>query len=380
MPTSISKDNILQVIADEAMGFSFGKPDRPSEKSLACILPIIRKSSQKRQYITMPETEKVIVTDSGSISKLNLKNTGKDNVFIRSGTIFEGKGTQSRALTRSAVLFPGDEVGLDVRCVHASHGIRSGSEFKYGGVTPTSVESANYASGFTPRNQTAMWASVASTTRTMNRMYKSESPLGHGARRPSGSLGRRVMPSRSAGLRSLIPQDEPTHMLSDSPIEEFAEPVRGSFFSSAFSGDDNLKSNFDQFAKNFEGILSKARLHDDQVGLSLITDSGCQTIEAFDLPLSWEALHKDAVKRMGTELLRGPDTANVFKYKPENAVNAVKKVLGLPFKSNLIYEHKPSNGEPHVTIFGLTAADFVGEVVELDDRVIHLLLLKTVAA
>jgi hypothetical protein len=80
---------------------------------------------------------------------------------------------------------------------------------------------------------------------------------------------------------------------------------------------------------------------------------------------------------LGTELLRGPDNANVFEYRPENAINAVRAVLALPFKSNLIYEHKPSNGEPPVSIFGLTAKRFVGEVVELDGRVIHLVVLES---
>ena len=148
----------------------------------------------------------------------------------------------------------------------------------------------------------------------------------------------------------------------------------------AFTGSDNLKQNFDDFAKNFDGILSKARLHDNQTGLALITESGCKTVELFDVPASWEALHKDAVKRMGTELLRGPDNTSVFEYKPENAVNAVRSVLALPFKSNLIYEHKPSNGEAHIAIFGVTASRYVGEVVELDGRVIHLVILESATA
>jgi hypothetical protein len=83
---------------------------------------------------------------------------------------------------------------------------------------------------------------------------------------------------------------------------------------------------------------------------------------------------------MGTELLRGSDNTNVFEYKPENAVNAVRKVLGLDYKTNLIYEHKPSNGEPHVAIFGLTASRYVGEIVELDGRVMHLNILETASA
>jgi len=145
-------------------------------------------------------------------------------------------------------------------------------------------------------------------------------------------------------------------------------------------GTDDLKQNFDEFARNFDQLLSKARLHDNQAGLALITEKGCKTIEVFDLPASWEAIHKDSVKRMGTELLRESDNTSVFEYKPENAINAVRKVLGLDYKTNLIYEHKPSNGEPHVAIFGLTASRYVGEVVELDGRVMHLTLLETAVA
>jgi hypothetical protein len=123
MPT-YDTTTILSAIINERLGFAFAAPDRPSDQSLSCIVPILRKTSQKRQYVTYPETDKVLTTDSGSINRVNMKNTSAENVFVRSGTIFEGKGTQSRALMRSAILFPGAEVALDVRCVHASHGRR----------------------------------------------------------------------------------------------------------------------------------------------------------------------------------------------------------------------------------------------------------------
>src|SRR5215468_6065871 len=87
-PKAISASTILQLISEESMGFRFGKPERPNEASLACILPILRETSQERQYITLPETEQVLVFDSGTINKVNLKNTSKKNVFVRSGTIF----------------------------------------------------------------------------------------------------------------------------------------------------------------------------------------------------------------------------------------------------------------------------------------------------
>jgi hypothetical protein len=374
MPTELSVNSICQIVSEEKFGFRFGKPDRPSAESLSCILPILRETAQVRQYITYSETDKVLAHDSGSINKVNLLNSSKSNVFLRSGTIFEGKGTQSRALTRSAVLFPGQAVALDVRCVHQSHGIRSGSGFEYGGITPLSVDSAFYTSGYTPGDQHTMWDSVTATSNMM-RSASGDVTEPISGRVETSTFGRsiptprnwrtphaRTTPTASRGMRSL--------MASGGLVGERAPE-------SFIPQSDNLKKNFDEFAKNFDDVLSKARLHDNQVGLGLITDKGCKTVELFDLAASWESIHKDSVKRMGTELLRGADNTNVFEYRPENAINAVRAVLALPFKSNVIYQHKPSNGEPPVSIYGLTAQRYVGEVVELDGRVIHLVILES---
>jgi hypothetical protein len=205
------------------------------------------------------------------------------------------------------------------------------------------------------------------------------------AREVPGGLARNLNVASEEKMRryySAQPPSAPERKQSE-PARPFMPPMppaptvgRVSFG----SAQDNLKQNFDDFARSFDEILSKARLHDNQVGLALITDTGCKTIELFDLAASWESIHKDAVKRMGTELLRGSDNSSVFEYKPENAVNAVRKVLGLDYQTNLIYEHKPSNGEPHVAIFGLTASRFVGEIVEVDGRVVHLNILETAVA
>src|SRR5215470_5586151 len=352
-PKTISSSTILQAISEESMGFRFGKPERPNESSLACILPILRETSQVRQYITLPETEQVLVFDSGTINKVNLKNASKSNVFVRSGTILEGKGTQTRALMRSAVLFPGTEVALDVRCIHQTHGIRTGAEFKYGGITPLSVDSAVYSAGYRPQDQHATWNAVRRTTSSMRTMAGSPAPREvarpQAAARPAGLFSR--FRHSSDELGAPVATEAPPQPASV-PIPP--TPAIGRI---AFGpADDNLKQNFDEFARSFDAILSKARLQENQVGLALITDTGCKTVELFDLAASWEAIHKDAVKRMGTELLRGPDNTSVFEYKPENAVNAVRKVLGL------------------------TASRYVGEIVELDGRVIHLTILETAVA
>jgi hypothetical protein len=367
-PKAITASTILQAISGESMGFRFGKPERPNELSLTCILPILRETSQERQYITLPETENVLVSDSGTINKVNLKNASKKNVYVRSGTIFEGKGTQSRALTRSAVLFPGTEVALDVRCVHQTHGIRPGAEFKYGGITPLAVDSAVYSAGYRQQDQQSTWNAVRRTSAAMRTMFAA----------PAASPAIPVIPVADA---MFVDSPSPVPQAMRPPgIPPVPMPPMGGVAYEFTQGEDNLKQNFDEFARNFDTILSKARLHENQVGLALIMDTGCKTVELFDLAASWEAIHKDSVKRMGTELLRGADNTSVFEYKPENAINAVRKILALPYKTNLIYEHKPSNGEPHVAIFGLTASRYVGEVVELDGRVIHLNILETVGA
>lgn len=479
MPKTLSKESILNALMEEKLGFKFGKPDRPTENSLACLLPIIRETTRKRQYVTMPETDQVLVTDSGTISKLNVKNSSKENVFLRSGTIFEGKGTQSRVVTRSAVLFPGQEVALDARCVHASHGIRSGAAFNYGGTVPISVESNMYSTGFTPRNQASVWASVQASTSEMqsheDRPIKMRFGLGEeeNERPPLSSIGRNYRPPRTPPIpqrrmptgrgphptsasivrgqplkppsqsgpknikrsasrrdnrmsgspqRGQIPPRTTPAGASSARIRDFRfdssvygstsrvniganrdepfgplQPIRSisaddapsfpsipspeeSFGSYSAFATDNLKQNFDAFAQTFDAVLSKARLHDNQCGVALITEGGCRTVELFDVPMSWEALHKDAVKKMGTELLRGEDKTNVFEYKPEHAVAAVKKVLALDYKTNLIYEHKPSNGEPHVAIFGMSASRYVGEVVEVGGEVVHLVILECAEA
>lgn len=390
-PKSISSSTILRAISEETMGFRFGKPERPNEASLACILPILRETSQVRQYITLPETEQVLVFDSGTINKINLKNASKNNVFVRSGTIFEGKGTQSRALMRSAVLFPGTEVALDVRCVHQSHAIRTGAEFKYGGITPLSVDSAVYQAGYRPQDQGVTWNAVRRTTAVMQSMAGVQAEVAPVPVLPADessmfeasprTIARQPLyparPSSAPDVLPPVPGPLPHPAPTGAP-RPFIPNVAGGY--SARRAEDNLKQNFDDFARSFDAILSKAHLHENQVGLALITDTGCKTVELFDLAASWEAIHKDSVKRMGTELLRGSDNSNVFEYKPENAINAVRKVLGLDYKTNLIYEHKPSNGEPHVAILGVTASRYVGEIVEVDGRVIHLTILESAVA
>jgi len=159
-------------------------------------------------------------------------------------------------------------------------------------------------------------------------------------------------------------------------------PVGASAFFSSFQMgshpnlSDDLVGNFNEFSLHFESLLSKVKRITNQVGLALINQNGVETVEFFDHQLSWKALHECAIKRLGSNIV-DPGNASVFEYKPENAIRAVNEVLGMDYKTNRIYHHRPSNGEPEVEITGLTAKEYVGEAVELNGSLVHLVLLKT---
>jgi len=365
---------VLQTVTDQKLGYSFGKPLRVDEKSLAVVLPILRATSLTRQYITFPETEKVLVFDTGKIDEMEAENQTDSNVFIRSGTLFRGS-TQERALQRSAVIFPGKKVKLGVRCVHASRGISPNAGVKYGGITPLDFDSANYSHGYAFQDQHTTWSNVLKSTTSMNAKMGKQSPTSHmtGAMRmASGPVGA-VGAAGAEGHHSIMYS---SLIGSDAAEPPITADLHASAFTSAKA--DDLHSSFTEFAKHFDDILSKVKMVDNQAGLALITHAGVQTIEFFDHNLSWKALHEAAVKRLGSSIVDHGDE-NVFDYKPEAAIKQVNRVLGIDFKTNLILQHRPSNGEPKIEITGLTGEGYVGEVVELDERVIHLVLLKQAA-
>lgn len=366
MTVSFDRATALQIIANEKMGFSFGVPERPDENSLAVVLPILRSTSMKRNYITLPETEKVDIADTGNINKMRFTNKTEENVFVRSGTMVKGS-TQERAITRSAILLPGTTVELECRCIHATRGIQQGSKVTYGGITSLDFDQMNYHGSYTARGQSDYWANVSHVRSNMMNTASVYNTTNSMRRRRSRGGSRTLRPS-AASLRAEAQEYGAYAVLDSITPDSLHLPKQ-----------DDLATNLDEFAKSFSDLLSKVKLHHNQVGLGLITDKGCETIELFDLDQSWKALHDDAVKRMGANAAK-VDTEGVFEYKQEKAVEAVKKVLGVGFNHKVIYEHRASNGEPNVAVIGLSNEKYTGEIVELDGRVMHLTLLRMINA
>ena len=348
---SITKENLLNSLRLGNGGFSFGKPERLSDNALAVILPILRTTNDVRHYVTFPETDKVDVTDTGRIDKMQVKNLSPDNAFLRSGTLFIGQ-TQTRALTQSAMLVPGETLLVTVRCVHASHGISGGAKTTYGGVTPLNVDQSCKMSNYTDADQTAYWNSVNANNTTMFRMC--------------------------ASVKGQSSNDVPSDVSVQDAISSFYRDARVVGRPPGSPGMDNLADNFKNFAADFDHILKKAQRLHFQTGLALVNHAGVQTIETFEHPVSWQALHEAAIKRLGPELA-STDKTGVFEYKPEAALKAVNEVLALPFTLAPITIRLPQRDEPKIEHYSLDYQTYVGEMTLLDDAVIHMVILKRAA-
>lgn len=395
----------LSQVAEERRGFKFGEPHRLEPNSLSVILPIIRKTSVKRQYVTLPEVEQLVeIIDTGKINRVKINNKSTENVFLRSGTLLRGK-TQERATTRSSILFPGKEIEVDVRCVHATKGIKSSESITGKGFTPLSLDQQVYSAGYTPKDQHSYWSGVRSFSLSTQSLRSKEDTEVHSQSNTQAleaavldpnsfmpaqlfagpePVKRPLMPGPGLVKRPLVPgsYENEVSWVGDplSQTVSLGQPSSPTMHTLGYypeqPGDDDLVSVLDEVCSSLDGdILSKIECVENQVGLALISEKGCQCIELFDVSASWRAIHQDAVKRVGAEAAR-KDEANVFEFKPQYVSNTVAAILSQEFKQNVIFEHRPSNGEPLVRITGLTHDKFVGEVVEVDNRVMHLNIIR----
>jgi hypothetical protein len=386
MPTTFARQSAFQVLYNEELGFRLADPLRVSEKSLTVVVPIIRQTAAHRQYITLPEAgNEVDIHDTGRIDRFAVKNSTKENVFIRFGTIFKGN-TQERALLRSAIVFAGFQAEVEVRCIHASRGIRQGAKTVHSGFTPLDFDQVVYGNGFRTSSQADYWNTVRAVSSSM---AGNETRTPH---EPSFRVSLRnseVCSAQAAGLRdSGVGRSRVASMpefREDSAMEASIPEDIGSVFgqvigesslhSEPFTYSDDLAANMEVFARNFDDVIRAVEMKENQAGFALITPAGVETIETFDHSASWKAIHSDAVKRVGQKLVNQEDLS-AFEFKPEKAKRAIRSVLSRNWKEKVIWEHKPNNGDPHVLITGLSADGYTGEVVEVDHRVIHLALIR----
>ena len=317
-------EQFITAVKEEKQGFSFAEPWRYSDEALTAVMPIIRETIVDRNYLTLAEAGDTIkMRDTGTVGAVGIENIGDTNVFIRAGTIFEGD-TQNRAASFSRMIFPGQKVPVEVVCVHASHGVNSGSVMAYGGIVPQSLNLSS---------QHKAWDSVSA--------YALRTESSH--------------------------QPVDTRPVLASQFHEMIAPP------SNLRGErDNLVGSMRLYNKSVEGILKSIPLLVNQVGMAMIGHDGFHGLEAFNLDLPWSALKEDVVKREG-ETLSKLDEYLTFNYNPEKAKLEVQNALDHKFKATVLFESNKTQ------TLSLTNGNIVGEATVFEDKVIHLDLARKVA-
>jgi len=313
----------IEAIRTETLGFSFGNPWRHDEGSITCVLPILRETKENDpKYLTLTKNSKVEIKDSGKIDLVLVTNNEDKPVFLRMGQLLAGD-TQNRTVVMSRVVMTGETAKVNVKCVHASHGINMGSIFRSHGYSPDRdafYTSSLHVSGSV--NQGSSWS--------MDRGYYSRAQ------------------SRLQSFASM-PGETPIQM------PKFSQ--------------DNLTAIRDAYNNTMEDVLKKVPLLENQIGMALIDTKGFYSLDCFDLHASWKAVKEELTKKESLAIAE-KDESGVFEYKPDKAKDTVTTVLGTGFNEKVQHQ------EPKTETITIDFGKYVGEAVSLDGEVIHLLIAR----
>jgi hypothetical protein len=339
---------MLLDIAHERNGYSIGKPWRFTEHSLAAVVPLVRETKEDRIYRLFSERkDDVKVVDKGNIDQLIITNDGKFPVLIKAGEVLTGS-TQSRTITISQIIFPGDKVPVSCACVYSTKGIREGQRMVPGFYSPTNVRREIYKghyqmgklspSGYS-RRQSEIWHAVSST----GKQYASKvENLVRYASAPNAIIG----PGWSSG--GLL-EDIDTHY--DNPSEDLAGRV-------------------EETQEKLKDIIKSIPETDFQVGIVLLTMSGLESMEAFEHPDSWEGLRRSILGAESAKIVDVSDQAGLFEFKASKAKEVVKGLLTKSFSEKKVVDREKTQ------TYILDTDKFMGEVVLLDKTPIHCSFVK----
>lgn len=315
--TVLLKQELLNSIKNQTDGFRLGEIWKISDQALGALVPILRHKDFKREYLMIEEIspKKYKIVDSGNINQIKIKGKFDKSIFIRTGNMFEGQGTQSRANEFSVIIIPTkkeEEIIIQARCIHASHPISGGAEFKRFGYAPREV---NY-SLFAGSGQHAVWASVFHS---------------------------------SARLASLA--GEKRFKTSDSMV-------------------DNLKQ-IKQDKSKISNLIKKIPCLENQVGIIIFDEKGIANIEVFDHPDSWKAFHESIIQNYSDILSKEQDDT-LFELKKE----VIPKKITQFIEKLKNTEESQVFSEKGATTIIIKNDEIVGEYTLLNNKIIHLLASK----
>jgi len=289
--------------------YTFGEPWKLGDRSLSAVVPILRKNPRVRDYVLLPEVEgEVDMEDTGHIGGVRIRNRSGKNVFIRQGTLLKGQ-TQARTVTAGMVIVPSAEKVIDVQCVHASMGIRTGARFQYGGTAPRRVEKALLRRG----NQSETWYAV----------------------------------SRDIGTLNVLSACGPV-TLSDDLVGTLQQVQR--------------------FREDVEETLKKIPADlPGQVGVAILDITGVHGVEVFDHPDSWRAFSKSVIRNY-TDILTKEGASSLYEIKTAYVALAIIEFLEKlrEAKETVVSE------APVSKTYSLDGEGVVGEYTVLNGWVIHI--------
>lgn len=278
--------------------------------SAALVVPVIRTGSRPRAYLTIQEAKSVEILDTGDIGRVQVRNGEKLPVFVRVGSLLEGKGTQSRAVNKSVTIGSGETVDVGVNCVHHSHGIDPSASFEAvtGHLAPASVERHLVGA-----NQGGVWAAVA-------HYNASKQAMGGG----TNSLGQ-----------------------TDNLVGEF--------------------NTTDRFTAMVDRLVKEIPNHEGQVGVVVFDDRGVYGMEVFDSPDSWRVFNSAVVEKFG-ELLVGRLDERILdvRVREDKVAESVASFLDQLKESCIGPE---GSGDPEKVQFG---GRYCGEVSFHASEFVHL--------
>jgi len=295
--------------------YKFDEPWRLTERHLSLVVPIIQVGEPtERTYVLLEEAgEKARISDTGSIYKAKVQGTDKP-ILVRSGTIIEGKGTQTRAVETSKIIVPHSVAELNVKCIHASHPIRPGAAFD---IAESDVPLRTETLFLARASQSAVWSSVNHYSAMASRAVSQVAPQGR----------------------------------LETPRDNLVSSMR----------------QLHEFRKDIEDIVSKMPVdHVGQVGMAVLDMEGVMGLELFDHPDSWLAASK-AVARRYADVLANEGKSELFQLNEKAIIATVQKFINLfeGCKTEVVESNARSR------TLALSAGGVVGEVVLLDEEEIH---------
>lgn len=309
---------VIEKILREEDGYKLGEVWKFSENSVGAVVPIIRHDAPDRVYTTLPETEDVDLKDTGSIGGVKVSGIDKP-LFIRSGSMLGGQGTQSRTTEHSEVVMPNVEKDLRTKCIHQSHGIRKESGFVYEGTVPKeTIKAARSGS------QHAVWSSVNSFV------------------------------GRAAGGQS---------MGFTGAVGAGAETV---------SRDDlvGVKKTARKMGSRMQDVLKEVPCFENQVGAIIVSMTGIEGIELFDHPDSWVGQYKDVIENYEN---LAEESSALFRLDDNMVMEKVREFLE-NLKSATV---KPVEETSEYGVYYLTMDNYIGEMTKLAGETIHLFIFES---